>query len=263
MPFFQYGGQQIHYVDYDDRVDKTKGLPIVFVHGAGSSHIIWTLQIIKFKKRNRVIAIDLSGHGRSESCDQEPSIKRFALELKSLIENLGLDEFILAGHSMGGGVVMCYCLMDDAPTPTALVLADTSSDLDLSKLISGLIIEAFENHEPKYEIDELDEDFKTFSLADFKEGVTKFQGRTILSDLKACDSFEITDRLSEITAPALVIVGEDDDVITPEVALQLELALPRAEYAMVKGADHSPMVEESDTFNAILAKFVDWVERSN
>ncbi|NOR39390.1 MAG: hypothetical protein GQ580_07375 [Candidatus Thorarchaeota archaeon] len=79
-------------------------------------------------------------------------------------------------------------------------------------------------------------------------------------DLSACDNFDISDRLGEITIPAFVIIGEHDDLIPPSVAKQLEVSLPRADIAVIRGANHSPMIERPDKFNRLLSKFLKWVE---
>ncbi len=263
MPFFEYQGKKMHYVDLDQREGTGSKLPIVFVHGAGSSLMIWTLQLLEFRKTHRVIALDLYGHGESEDIGHPPDIEKgFTGQVSVLMNHLDMNEFVLVGHSMGGGVVMSYALRDDVRKPSALILVGTSSDLDLSKIGIGLVIESLEDHTPKYDIAEISADFKTFSLANFQKNVTKFHPATILNDLKACQDFDITDRLGDIEMPSFVMVGEDDDIIPPHVAKSLEKALPRADIAFVKGGDHSPMVESPEPFNHLLRKFVNWVEKN-
>ena len=263
MPFFEYQGAKMHYVDLDQREDNNKGLTLVFLHGAGSSLMIWTLQLLEFRKNHRVIALDLYGHGDSETINHPPDIEEgFTGQLAVLVEYLDIDDFVLVGHSMGGGVVMSYALRDDVRSPRALTLVGTSSDLDLSKVGPGLIIEALEDHSPKYDIEEISADFKTFSLVNFQENVTKFHPATILKDLQACHDFDVTERLGEIKIPSFVMVGEDDDIIPSHVAKKLEIALPRAEIAVVRGSDHTPMVEAPDSFNKLLEKWLIWVENN-
>ena len=141
-----------------------------------------------------------------------------------------------------------------------MVLAATSSDLDLSKIGVGLVIEALEDHTPQYDIADLGGDFKTFSLLHLQENVTKFHPSTILRDLQACHDFDITDQLGSIKMPAFVIVGEDDDITTQDMARKLEAALPRADVAVVKEAHHRPMVEEPAAFNKMFRSFINWVQ---
>ncbi len=139
MLFFEHNGTKIHYVDVDKREDKTGGTPLVFVHGAGSSHLIWALQLREFSTEYRTIALDLSGHGKSENVEGDLSIEmNYAEEVAALIRHLKLERFIMVGHSMGGGVAMSYVLKENVLKPKGLVLVDTSSDLDLSKLRAGM-----------------------------------------------------------------------------------------------------------------------------
>jgi len=261
MPYFEFRGCRLHYVDFDNRHEQSNAPVLVFIHGAGSSHLIWSLQLLKLKEDYRVVALDMSGHGLSDRFAETPSIENGCTDqVAALIEHLEMDEFVLVGHSMGGGIVMAYCLRDDVSLPCAIVLVGTSSDLNLRKLAKGLIIEAFEDHRPPYEIDALDADFKTFSLTKFQDTITKFNAKSIFRDLDICDDFNISDRLDEIKMPALVIVGDDDDIIPPNVAWELEKALPRADIAVIKDADHSPMVQQPDSFNRLLRKFVKWTQ---
>ena len=266
MPFFEFRDRQLHYVDLDERKKHDNELAIVFVHGAGSSHLIWTLQLLDFKNEYRVIALDLSGHGQSEQSKYEPNIEKgYAMELAALIKHLDLDDFVLVGHSMGGGVVMSYMLNEKVRQPCGAVLVGTSPNLDLSKVTVGLVIEAFEDHDMPYDISALDDDLKTLSVTKLKnlqKTITRLHTKTILKDLSACDDFDITNQVNKITTPSFVLVGQDDDIIPPHVAKKLEELLPRADIAVVKNADHTPMVEQPKTFNKLLRKFLTWVSEN-
>ena len=263
MPFFEYKGTKIHYVDVDKRTDTKPGIPVVFVHGAGSSHLIWALQLREFSKTNRTIALDLSGHGKSENAKGEPSIDpTYTEEVGAIVDHLNLERFVLVGHSMGGGVAMCYTLKKDAQKPLALVLVDTSSDLDLSKFKAGLVKETiedrvyffksriFENYTESYQLKKLDDDMR---LA---------HPTVMARDLAACSKFNISDRLGEIDIPAFVLVGSNDDIITPAIAAGFKKRLPRADLAVVKGADHIPMVEQPEEFNRLFRKFLEWASKN-
>ncbi len=257
MPNFEFRGAKMFYIDLDERADKSKGETLVFVHGAGSSHIVWAIQLVKFRKEHRVITLDLYGHGASEKVEGPPDVLcGFPEQVASIIEHLNLTDFILLGHSMGGGVLMSYVLNKAFPQPKAIVLADTSSNLDLRKLIIGLVIETLEDHTPVEDYSQLEEELERYILPDYQKIAGSFD-RSLLRDLDACDDFNITDRLHEIHIPTLVVVGEDDDIIKPKVAKRLADSITNSTYVIAPGGDHVPMIEVWETFNKHLKSFLD------
>ena len=257
MPFFQHKGIQLHYVDVDKRADKTTCVPLLFVHGAGSSHLAWSVQLRALPDEFRLIAIDLSGHGKSEATEGDLSIEEhFAEEVSSLVKHLGLNDFVLVAHSMGGGVAMAYTLKEAVVKPLGLVLVDTSSDLDLTKLGVGLAKDTIQDRIRLFKNEYFEE------ITDVKKAESRLLSanpQVMIRDLAACNSFDITDQLGLINIPTFVIVGENDDVISPAIAKKLETALPRADIAVVKKADHAPMQEQPVMFNILLRKFVIWI----
>jgi 3-oxoadipate enol-lactonase len=263
MPFFEHNGTKIHYVDVDKRDDRLPGISLVFVHGAGSSHLIWSLQIREFSKTFRTIALDLSGHGKSDEGVSVTSVDGdFTTELVSLIEYLKLNEFILAGHSMGGGIVMSYALKANVPKPMALVLVDTSYELQLSKLRTGLIKETIDDRIYFFKHQVYEDYTESYQLKKLEDDIRISHPRIMARDIAACRNFSIADRVGEIDLPTFILVGEHDDIITPAMASQLEKKFPRADIAVVRNADHIPMVENPEEFNRLFGKFVEWVVKS-
>ena len=263
MPFFEHNGTKIHYVDIDKRADRISGVSLVFVHGAGSSHLIWALQIREFSKTFRTIALDLSGHGKSENGVREPSVEGdFTAEIVSLVKHLNLNDFILVGHSMGGGIVMSYALRANIPKPVALILVDTSYELQLSKLRTGLIKETIDDRIYFFKHQVYEDYTESYQLKKLEDDIRISHPSIMARDLAACRDFKIADRVGEIDLPTFILVGEHDDIITPAMASQLEKKFQRADIAVVRNADHIPMVENSEEFNRLLREFVEWVVKN-
>lgn len=263
MPFFDYKDANIHYVDIDNRDDSSQGLPLIFIHGAGSSHICWALQLREFSKSNRTIAIDLSGHGKSDELSEEVSIEEgYALEVAGLVNHLELSDFILIGHSMGGCVAMSYSLKSDLVRPKSLVLVDTSPNLKLAELAPGLVKETLQDRFNFFN----NKDHKNYSdahrLKKLEEEMRLANPNVMLRDLNACNRFDIRDKVTAIDLPTFVLVGEHDDIISPEVVREFEADLPRSDLAVIRDASHTPMIEQHDEFNRLLYKFVKWTENT-
>lgn len=89
-----------------------EGRPVaVFVHGWCCSREFWRSQIQAVAKYMPVVALDLAGHGQSGKDGagrgaKESSLTHFAEDVVSVVKALNLEDVILIGHSMGGGVVL-------------------------------------------------------------------------------------------------------------------------------------------------------------
>jgi len=84
-------------------------LPVVFVHGLGSSWTVWREQLDHFRKTRRAVAYDQRAHGESDAPkDADYRIESMAKDLHAVVAALGIERFYLVGHSMAGTVVSAY-----------------------------------------------------------------------------------------------------------------------------------------------------------
>ncbi|MCG6876377.1 MAG: alpha/beta hydrolase [Betaproteobacteria bacterium] len=102
MPYLELPDAKIFYQSRGDGEP-----PIVFVHGALCSHEDWNPQFEHFGARQRVVACELRGHGKSPVADPDScSIEAFASDVVALMRALDLPPAVLVGHSMGCRVVL-------------------------------------------------------------------------------------------------------------------------------------------------------------
>jgi len=83
---------------------------IILVHGLASNAGFWRYAIAELSKEYRVIAVDLPGYGKSQKEPYPYTISFYAEQIKRLADELKLDKFILAGHSMGGQISIMFSL---------------------------------------------------------------------------------------------------------------------------------------------------------
>jgi len=81
-------------------------IPLVFVHGWCCDKSYWKEQTSYLKNRYKIVAIDLAGHGESGLGRKSYTIPMFAKDVSAVINKLGLDKFIIIGHSMGVNVIL-------------------------------------------------------------------------------------------------------------------------------------------------------------
>lgn len=102
---------------------------LVFVHGWSCDRSYWADQMRTFARRHRVVAIDLAGHGESGDGREAWTMASFGGDVTGVVEELGLDDLVLVGHSMGGDVIVEAALAL-ADRVRGLVWVDTYASLD-------------------------------------------------------------------------------------------------------------------------------------
>lgn len=103
-----------------------QGAPIVLLPGFGESVTMWRHTVPVLAKTNRVICLDLRGHGRSMKVCGNNRQARMAQDVRELIDHLGLRDVLLVGHSLGGAVVATYADTQKEYALRGMVMADAS-----------------------------------------------------------------------------------------------------------------------------------------
>lgn len=111
-------------------LERGTGTPVVMLHGFTLTSRVWTLQFERLGQANRVVAVDLRGHGRSRGGSGGLGLERMAEDVVWLLEALDLREVVLVGHSMGGMVALMVAGIDaerDHGRVRSLLLLGTSA----------------------------------------------------------------------------------------------------------------------------------------
>jgi pimeloyl-ACP methyl ester carboxylesterase len=82
---------------------------VVLVHSLAGNSTHWSAQLDHLRESRRAVALDVRGHGQSdEPGNADYSFAGLAGDIGAVVDSLGLDKFVLVGHSMGGGVALVY-----------------------------------------------------------------------------------------------------------------------------------------------------------
>jgi pimeloyl-ACP methyl ester carboxylesterase len=85
------------------------GLSVVFAHSLAGNARHWEGQLDHLRMSRRAVAFDFRGHGQSQSApDGDYALSAMATDIGEVVDTLGLDRFVLVGHSMGGGAALLY-----------------------------------------------------------------------------------------------------------------------------------------------------------
>ena len=85
-----------------------QGAPVVLIHGVGLQSAAWGPQVEALAKTNRVIALDMPGHGGSSPLTDGATLPDFVAWLHRALDALGLNQVSLAGHSMGALITLGF-----------------------------------------------------------------------------------------------------------------------------------------------------------
>ena len=105
MPHFLYKNLAIHYSD------QGTGQGIVLLHGFLEDLSMWDKVVEALQKTNRVICIDLLGHGKTGNLGYIHTMEEQAQMIKHLMDSLSMEGYALVGHSMGGYIALAFAEM--------------------------------------------------------------------------------------------------------------------------------------------------------
>lgn len=225
---------------------------VVFVHGAGGSSRHWFRQQIALNNVCRTIAVDLPGHGMSggELLSTVGDLARFVADFAS---SLFLDEFVLAGHSLGGAIALEFALQFPE-RPKGLIFIGTGARLKVKPDILealGKGEKPFRNAEHLYSSsapeDVLEEAFSE---------IDSIPSEIYFADFKACDTFNRMEDIQKIKLPSLIVVGSEDKMTPVKYSEYLNTQLDNSELTIIECAGHRCMSERSDQVNRLLVDFL-------
>jgi pimeloyl-ACP methyl ester carboxylesterase len=227
---------------------------VVFVHGAGLDHTIWTLQTRYFAHHGRsVLALDLPGHGRSAG-PALPSIAAMADWLDSFLQDAGIGTTALVGHSMGAlialemaarfpGRVRALALLGAAPRmpvhPDLLVAAQANDPLAYDLIMDwghGRAGHMGGSRAPGL-----------WLMGGSERLLERSADGVLHGDLAACNVYDGgADAAARVACPTLLVLGSEDRMTPAKAGRKLAAAIAGARVTEIPGCGHLMMLEKPD-----------------
>jgi 3-oxoadipate enol-lactonase/4-carboxymuconolactone decarboxylase len=258
MPIIQSNGIELFY----DVTGPADAPVVVFSNSLGTTLEMWDAQVRALSSRFRCVRYDIRGHGRSQVVTTPASIDDLADDLAGLVDALGIGHVHLVGLSLGGMTAQAFAVKHP-------------------QRLESLVLMATSAHMPPPEA--WDERVKTVRSQGMAAIVDALMSRWFTPDTAALspeqvkpvhDAFlaidpngyaacclairdmDLRGRIGAITAPTLIIAGEDDPATPIEMAEELASLIPGAELTVVPEAAHLIAVEQPDAVNEILEDFL-------
>ena len=258
-------GSRIHYRDEGDLYKPA----IILLHGFNGSLFNFERMVPLLSKEFRLISIDLPGFGLTGAIpSMDYSTQNSILVINELTKHLGVEEFSIAGNSMGGGIAWRYALENPEKTQSLILLASSgiySSEERLQieeseresplvwKLMRSNFVSYFLSlYTPKFfatqglKTSVYDPNLATDEIANQFHELTLMQGsrEAILSRFsKQNYSNEKPDILKKIQAPTLIIHGREDNIISFKSSINLDQYIQNSQLMIYPKIGHLPMYE--------------------
>jgi pimeloyl-ACP methyl ester carboxylesterase len=231
---------------------------LIFIHGAGGDSTVFQKQLEGLGEAHTVVAVDLPGHGKSQS-PVVPDITTYRDAITALIESFSPARAVIAGHSMGGGII--FEVAKAAPDKVAgLIFLTSSPVLPVSDMI----------------FDSIDKDFNAFTAmitklcysSDVDQSVfnasverMKKQGAgCVRNDFMICRNFNYKDLAAKLNIPVLIVATKLDKMVPLKLSEEFAGMMPQARLAVLDAKGHTPYIEQADMVNSEIKQFMDSIK---
>lgn len=240
--------------------ERGNGYPLVLIHGFPLDHTIWDEVSGLLKNDARVLLPDLRGYGRSPVTAGVYGMAVMASDVLRLLDRLQIEKAVIVGHSMGGYISLAFArAYPQRLSGLALVNSQAAADpperkqgryqlaAEVEKRGVIAVVEAnLERYSPMEEI-----------RAKTGEIMLRCNPGGVADALRGmAERGDMTSSLTAINIPALVIIGEADELISPERGREASQLLPQGWLVTVTGGGHMPMLEAPEVVAGALRDLV-------
>jgi pimeloyl-ACP methyl ester carboxylesterase len=229
------------------------GPPVVLVHGTPSWSYLWRTVANELAQRFTVYVCDLLGYGNSEKREgQDVSLAAQTQMLVELLERWELDEPFIAGHDIGGAITLRLMLLEERRF-RQVALCDAVAIAPWITPFSRHVqrhLEAFQTVPEHIHRQMIAAHLRTAIARDMSDaelepyllpwlgpvGQAAYYRQVAQFDERY--TREIESRYGEIRTPTLVLWGEHDAWLAPELGRRLADAIPGARHVWVAGGGH-------------------------
>lgn len=240
------------------------GPPLVLVHGIGAARDAWRFMVPKLKDHFTVISYDLRGHGTSPMPDGEFGIDELVADLERVRERSGFNKVNVAGHSLGGQIGPAYARAHpDRVLKLGLLSTAAFRTEDDSAKVWG-VVRAMEEKGIPQVLETLTARWFTDEFISANPDLVQRRLKQVVDTnpdvfmnvFRIYAGVEMGPWLHEVTAPSLVLTGENDGGCNPRLNKLIHEALPNSELVILPYVKHSILVEAADAVSDHLIRFM-------
>lgn len=252
-----------------------QGTPLVLAYGLGGNARMWDVNVPGLAARHRLVLWEPRGHARSDSPEDPArySFHRWVLDLRAVLDHLGLRAAHLGGLSLGAGIATRFALLyprrvrslvvtnsssaAGLPLPwPSLVMRARSIEVTLTRGMDAVAEFAMAENPNVAERVALDPSAKAEFYDEYRQ-LTPIGYANSVRALLAMDY--ITDRLPRLTMPVLLIGGDRDPSLGPMRVMHRKIR--RSRLVVLSPASHFANRDQPERWNRTVLEFLARVDR--
>lgn len=247
-------GTKVYYEVYGE------GIPIILLHGAYYTiEMNWAELIPELAKTRKVIALELQGHGHTPFSDRKLSRATLASDVEKVMDYLKIDSADVLGYSFGGQIAYQFAIQSPERLRKLVIISSVHKSEgwvpEITNIFKIMKPEFFANSPLQVAYD---------AVAPDKTKWTKFLEQMIALASVPFDMDD--DNIAKITAPVLIISGDNDGMDKIELAKTYKLLgggvaadmqpMPKSQMAIVPNQTHVSLMKQTKTILEYLENFL-------
>ena len=256
-----FEGHTLHYRD-----EGREHIPtLVLLHGYMQSLDIWSSYILSYMRTMRVLTIDLPGHGYSEIFDDVHTMDFMAEAVKAVLDDAGVEQCVMVGHSMGGYVALAFAeayphhlrglglLHSHAMADTEAIIERRMATCEqVNRNRAGYIVGFIP---PLFDISK--RTTMAQEIKDLQDQCLETKAESIIAAQRGmAQRPSRVHVLQSLEVPSLFIYGKNDPRIPLELAVSQAMVAHHAEILLLDNVAHMAHLEERDYVKPRIQNFV-------
>ena len=238
--------------------EEGSGIPVLLLHGWGSSFDVYKGIISALRDHCRLVAVNFPGCGKSDTMKEPWTLDDYCDFVIKFMKAVNLNNPIMIGHSHGGRVILKMAASKQV-SPPKIVLLDSAGLIpkksfkqkfrakSFKAIKKVLTLPVIKNHSEGL----LNKARKHYGSADYNAAPEVLR-KTMVSLVNT----DLRDIISKITCPTLLIWGEKDTATPLTDAEIIKSLIPDSGLCVIKGAGHYSFCEQPYQAAAILQSFI-------
>ncbi len=258
----QFEGKTIHYRDEGREHSRT----LVLLHGFMQNLDVWSAYTLWYMRNMRVICIDLPGHGLSSTYGDVHTMDFMAKAVRAVLADAGVDQCVMAGHSMGGYVALAFA--ENYPfllRGLALLNSHALADSPETRKSRREVCEQVMVNRASYIVGFIPPLFDESRRGPMSQDIKDLRDQCLETTAESIVAAQVgmaqrpsrMNVLEQLEVPVLFVFGKNDSRISLELGVSQALVPHYSEIMILDKVGHMSFMEEREYVRPRLKNFVD------